>query len=130
MGGGKAEVVERYWYSIDWDVEALWALELPVEDFPVSELLWHLDVPLWPADGVGYRLSPRRVIAAPEIHRVEFDRMRAADARYPIEITYHLERWMILDGVHRLLKAFVAGAETIRVRKVPRKFLKVLDGQD
>jgi len=114
-------VVQKYWYSIDWDVEALWALDLPVEDMPVSELEWHLEVPLWPdATGAPYSATPRQVLEDPAAHAAEFERINAASMRYPLEVLVHMGRVMILDGVHRLANACRSGAESVRVRRVPQ----------
>ena len=114
-------VVQKYWYSIDWDVEALWALDLPVEDMPISELEWHLDVPIWPDEtGAPYSATPRQVLDDPVTHAVEFERINAASMRYPLEVLVHKGRVMILDGVHRLANACRSGDELVRVRRVPQ----------
>jgi hypothetical protein len=118
------EVIAEYWYAFDWNVEALWALDLPAERFPLKKLIWHLDVPLWPLDERGYALTPRQVLKAPYRYAREYRRTRAADLMFPIEITRFKGRWLILDGVHRLLKAHEDGHEEILVRKVPRTLLK------
>jgi hypothetical protein len=38
--------------------------------------------------------------------------------RYPIHVTLHNGRWIILDGYHRLLKTLLKDASTIKVMKV------------
>lgn len=119
------ETIRTYWYAFDWDVEALWALDLPTEAFPIEKLLWHLDVPLWPYEDRPYELTPRQVLRAPFRYAKEYQRARRANLVFPIEITRFKQRWMILDGVHRLLKAHEDGFETINVRKVPAKYLSL-----
>lgn len=115
------QVIRKYWYSIDWDVEALWALDLPVEVMPISELEWHMDVPIWPDEtGAPYSATPRQVLDDPGTHAVEFDRINAASMRYPLEVFAHKGRTMILDGVHRLAKSYKSGNESVRVRRVPQ----------
>lgn len=116
--------IAEYWYAFDWDVEALWALELPSEMFPIDRLLWHLDVPLWPLDDEKYALTPRQVLRAPYRYAKEYRRVRAASLVFPIEITRFKGRWLILDGVHRLTRAHEDGHEEIFVRKVPRKLIR------
>lgn len=115
-------VIEQYWYAFDWEVEALWALDLPAVPFPIARLAWHLDTPLWPADGEKYRLTPRQVVKSPFRYAAEYRRTRAANLLFPIEITRFRNRWLILDGVHRLLKAHEDGLEQIMVRKVPKGY--------
>ncbi len=117
-------VIEQYWYAFDWNVEALWALDLPTERFPIDKLLWHLDVPIWPVDEARYVLSPRQVLRAPFRYSKEYRRIRQASLVFPIEITRFKSRWLILDGVHRLTHAHEDGLEEIHVRKVPRKLIR------
>ena len=112
-------IIEKYWYSIDWDVEAIWALDLPVRPMPVTDLIWHLDVPIWPHDGQPYAITPAQVMAAPDKHTVEFARIIRADLGFPIDVIRHKDRWMILDGVHRLSRAVTSGMNLVSVREVP-----------
>lgn len=116
--------IEEYWYAFDWDVEALWALDLPSEEFPIDKLLWHLDVPLWELDGRRYALTPRQVLRSPYRYDKEYRRVRASSLVFPIEITRLKGRWLILDGVHRMTRAHEDGHEEILVRKVPRKMIR------
>ena len=118
-------IIAEYWYAFDWDVEALWALELRTEPFPIARLLWHLDVPLWPHEQARYVLTPRQVLRAPFRYAREYRRLRSANLTFPIEITRFRGRWMILDGVHRLARAHEDGADTIYVRKVPPAVLRL-----
>jgi hypothetical protein len=104
-------------------VEAIWRLALPVEERAISELAWMLDLPVWPGPEGPYTLTPHAVLVAPERHAAEFARTLAADTVFPIDITWHRERWVVLDGVHRLLKLERDGAQTVRVRVVPRDAL-------
>lgn len=112
-------VIVQYWYAFDWDVEALWARDLPVETIPSARLEWLLDVPVWPIGEQGYRLTPRQVLKSPYRYENEYKRARAANLIFPLEITWFRRRWLILDGVHRLLKAHENGLEELAVRKHP-----------
>ena len=118
-------IVEKYWYAFDWDVEAIWALDLPVERFPIRRLEWHLDLPAWPFEGKGYVLTPRDVLKSPYRYAEEYQRMQRASLIFPLDIIWFRGRWLILDGVHRLLKAHEQGLDEIMVRKVPRSALKL-----
>jgi hypothetical protein len=115
--------IAEYWYAFDWDVEALWALDLPARPFPIDKLLWHLDVPVWPLDDLKYALTPRQVLRSPFRYAKEYRRVRAASLVFPIEITRLKGRWLILDGIHRLARAHEDGLEEMMVRKVPRAML-------
>ena len=120
-------VVRRYWYSIDWDVETLWGLDLPVSSLSINSLIWHMDVPLWPYQGQDYSVTPSEVLNAPTKFAVEYNRIQAADLDFPLEVYFHLNRWMILDGVHRLAKAPQLGVSEMQVRHVPEDTVRKLD---
>lgn len=113
-------IIASYWYSIDWDVEALWQLDLPTERVPLGTLTWHLDVPVWPDEaGKPYNATPRAVLDSPESHPREYRRISAADLSYPIEVFPHRGRLMILDGIHRLAQAYRDRRPDIAARRVP-----------
>ncbi len=103
-----------------WDLERLWALELPVEDLRVCELEWHLDALFWRgADGRPFTVRPRDVLRAPDVHPWHSDRIHRADLSQPLHVTRRGHRWTILDGTHRLVKLVLLGEPSARVRKVP-----------
>jgi hypothetical protein len=116
--------IAQHWQALEWDVEQLWALDLPSEPFPIEKLLWHLDVPIWPIDDDRYALTPRQVLRSPYRYAREYRRIRAANLVFPIEITRHRGRWLILDGVRRMARAHEDGNDTMYVRKVPGRFLR------
>lgn len=120
-------VIRRYWYTIDWEVEALWALDLPVVSLPMARLAWHLGVPVWPdATGRPYCVTPREVLAAPDVHKAEHCRILHADPAFPIEVIDRDGRLMILDGVHRLAKLWSGGAGQVTARMIPAEAVRRL----
>ncbi|MCY4542575.1 MAG: hypothetical protein OXB95_09340 [Rhodobacteraceae bacterium] len=113
-------VIERYWYSIDWEVGALWRLELPVREVEVQRLAWHLDVPVWTdSDGKPYSAAPRQVMSHPQRHEVHYRRILSASLAFPLEVFRNGGKLMILDGIHRLAKARLICRSTLPVRQVP-----------
>lgn len=121
------KIIQDYWYSIDWDVEAIWRLNLPTEEFPFRELAWHLDAPVWPDGEKRYCVTPRQVLDEPQRFKAEADRIENASLEYPIDVFFNRDRWMILDGVHRLAKAWRQTAKKVRVRRVPNDAVRQLD---
>lgn len=119
----RPSIVEKAWYAFDWDVETIWALDLPVAAMPMRRLEWHLDMPAWPFEGRSYVLTPRDVLRSPFRHAEEYARTQRASLVFPLDITWHRSRWVILDGLHRLLKAHEQGLDEVMVRKVPRRYL-------
>jgi hypothetical protein len=118
------ELIERYLYAFDWDVESLWRLPLAVEERPIADFVWMLDAPVGPGPDGPYTLTPRDVLKDRDVHTAEFARTMKADTAFPIDIAFHRDRWVILDGVHRLLKLYAEKAATVRVRVVPPEHLQ------
>ena len=63
---------------------------------------------------------PNGVINFPESHQEGYDRTMKSDLSYPIDIMENKGRWLILDGLHRLVKAKILGKTKVLVRKVSR----------
>ncbi len=121
-------LIERYWYSIDWDVPMLWELDLPVDTLPIAALEWHLDAPVWPDPfGREYRITPRMVIGHPEIHTSEYARIERSDLSFPLEVYRNRSRLMILDGIHRFCHAYLRGDSEVRARRVPHSAVRRLN---
>ena len=100
---------------IEWDRELLWALELPRRRLTLEELRWHLDLPWWRRNGVWFQVTPREYLARPGAHPEHADRVVGANLSYPLHVIRRRERWLILDGIHRLTKAEVLGRRDIVV---------------
>lgn len=115
------EEVRAVGFDFSWSAEKVWALDLPVQEMSVKELTWHLDLPFLDEGGKEYTLTPREVIEHPAAHAAEYERMLRAETNYPIEVMWNKERWVILDGLHRLMRIVCEGGETVRVRIVPRE---------
>ncbi|MGV8084625.1 MAG: hypothetical protein ACP5N9_00025 [Candidatus Bilamarchaeum sp.] len=106
----------------NWEEEKLWALDLPKEEMDIEELLWHFDAPFWTDDNSErWTVSPWDVIKQKEGTVIEQARMEKADLSYPIDIMKNHGRWIVLDGLHRLAKAYKQGQKMVTVRIVPRE---------
>jgi hypothetical protein len=101
--------------DVEWSRERLWALPLPERELPIGELLWLLDLPWWRGeDGRVFSVRPSDVRAGPHLVRAA-----EADLALPLHVTERHARWVILDGMHRLLRAHQLGWRIVRVRVVP-----------
>jgi len=111
----------------NWDEEKIWKLELPVVEMDIKELVWHFDVPFWPNDSdERWAVSPWDVINKSEGTNNEQSKMQKADLSYPIDIFENKSKWLVLDGLHRLAKAYKQGQEKVSVRIVPKeRFLEI-----
>lgn len=115
------QIIQDVGFDFSWSEPKVWKLEVPSEDISITELVWHFNVPfLWEKGGV-YNLTPRAVLEHPADHPEEYERTLSADTAYPIDIMQNKGRWLILDGLHRLMKLSVAGKIMVQVRKIPRE---------
>ncbi|MFA5155052.1 MAG: hypothetical protein WC453_01315 [Patescibacteria group bacterium] len=111
-----------------WDNRKIWALDLPVEEIETSLLEWQLDLPFWAHEGVKYRLCPRLVLEDLEAYPDHKDRVLSADIRYPIDIIENPGgRLEILDGVHRLVRLMREGHRRVKVRRIPRQSIPLIE---
>jgi hypothetical protein len=99
--------------------ELVSSLLLPVIELPVAELVWQLDLPLWPnAHGDPFRVRPLDVVDGPQLRDTD-----AADLALPVDVVWRGDRWLVLDGLHRVLKAARTGRQTLAARPVPHETL-------
>ena len=112
-------IIKEVGFDFDWDEKKVWALDLPVEEMDISDLAWHFDIPfLWTHPNGYYDLKPSQVLDDPDKYYGEYERTANADLSHPIDIMFWHNRWLILDGLHRLMKARTLGATKVNVRKV------------
>lgn len=108
----------------NWEEEKIWALKLPVIDLDINDLVWHFDAPWWPDDnGERWMVTPWDVIRQIEGTLNEQSNIEKVDLNFPIEVLAHRDRLLILDGVHRLVKAYKHGDKKIKARIIPREKL-------
>jgi hypothetical protein len=106
-----------------WDLNRLFALDLPTEDLALSPFLWLLDLPFWREDGEWFVLTPNQVRTHPTDHQVQWNRTQQADLREPIHVVERAKGPVIIDGIHRLLRAEIEGRTTLPARRVPSAML-------
>ena len=114
------KIIEEVGFDFSWDEKKVWALSYPIEEIDIEELTWHFDIPFhWLGDEI-YNLKPIEIINNPEKYKGEYDRTMKSDLKFPIDIMWNKGRWLILDGLHRLMKAKILGLRKVKVRKIPR----------
>ena len=117
--------LREFYFDFDWDNQKTWSLTLPVETVPISELEWHLDLPIWSSvRGLPlFDLVPRDVLRRLAAHRHHREKLKKADVSFPIDMMWSEDRYVILDGIHRLAKLKIQGAVHVKVRKIPREMI-------
>ncbi|HIH50661.1 MAG: alpha/beta fold hydrolase [Candidatus Micrarchaeaceae archaeon] len=115
------KIIKDVGFDFDWSSRKVWALDISVTTIPISDLAWHFDVHFWnKPDGGYYDLTPNEVLADPQRYKSEYDRVLNCDMKHPIDIMENKGRLLILDGLHRLVRAKLLGMDVVKVRKIPR----------
>lgn len=120
------QIIKDVGFDFSWDERKVWPLNVPVEEIPITELTWHFDIPFWSKPNGFYDLKARDVIDYPDDNRAEYERTMQADISHPIDIMLWRGRWLILDGLHRLVKLSIQGARTVKVRKIPKSAIPLI----
>lgn len=114
-----SKIIDEIGFDFHWSEEKVWVLDLPVEEMPITDLEWHFEIPFWG----NYSLKPIDVLNDQDKYQEEFNRTMRADLSYPLDIMFWKNRWLLLDGLHRLLKAKILGQTSVKVRKVPTSMI-------
>jgi hypothetical protein len=117
------DIIKQVGFDFEWEEEKVWKLHVPVEEMDINELTWHFDIPFHWHGGQVYILKSKEVIDNPDKYKEEYERIMKAELKYPIDIMQNKGRWVILDGLHRLIKAYIQGSKLVRVRKIPRDMI-------
>lgn len=121
------DIIKEVGFDFSWDEQKVWALDAPTVEMPIDELVWHFDIPfIWSKPDGYYDVTPNEVIENPDNHPEEYKRTMQADTDYPIDIMYWKKRWLILDGLHRLMKQAIEGKEVVQVRKIPETAIPMI----
>jgi len=109
-----------------WDFGKLQRLPLPVDTATVDSLRWHLGLPYWRHGGKPFQVTLSQVRADPARYREHYERTMVADLDCPLDLLFRNGRWVILDGIHRLLKADLLGLGNVQVRRLPTAMLPLI----
>lgn len=111
--------LEEVGFDIYLDTAKLRDLPLPIEQIKVEDLTWCFEYPVWEKDGTDdWNLTPWEVVkneAGTIEHR---KRVNEVDLLCPIIVIFHKDKWVVLDGIHRLVKAYELGNKTIEAKKL------------
>lgn len=120
-------IIKKVGFDFEFDFEndpkTIWELDLPTIEIPIEKLSWHLDIPFWSTFNNFYDLSPKELINKPELSNFHYQKIIKADMKYPIDYTFYKNRNKIIDGLHRLTKAYLDGLPSIKARFIPIEIL-------
>ena len=114
--------LEDVGFDIYVNTQKLRDLPLPIEEVDIRDLTWCFDYPVWEKDGTDdWNLTPWEVIKS-DVGTVEHrKKVDEVDMQYPIVIMPNKDKWVVLDGIHRLVKAYELGNKTIKVKKLSKE---------
>lgn len=118
------EKLKEHVLPFDWDVAAVWSLPALAVDEPIERYTYLLHLPLWSSvsgKGMLFDVSPMEVLNSPERYPHQARRTSEANEAFPIDTVIYGDRKWILDGMHRLAKAYLQGAKKIAVRTHPEE---------
>lgn len=117
MANKRPKILTDAGYEIYCDTLKLRELDLPVVEFDIDKLIWNFDLPFWNKDGTDdWNLTPWDVINKIEDSNGHQKRVEMADIQFPILLLNKKDEWLIIDGVHRLVKTFLAKNKTIKAK--------------
>jgi hypothetical protein len=120
------QIIKDIDFDFGWVPEKVWDLNLPVEEMNIKDLEWHLDIPFWNSLEGYYDVTPNDVLKDKDSHEAEYERVLAADVAHPLDVMFYKGRWLLLDGLHRLLKLKMQGKAMVRVRKVGQELIPLI----
>lgn len=98
--------------------------DVPVSEINIQDLLWHFDMPVWEKDETDdWNLTPWEVIHKKSGTTEHRKRVQDADLQHPLIITRYKDRLVILDGVHRLAKAYMEKSSAVKAKVIPYDYL-------
>lgn len=106
-------------YSVDMMMAYVNQFKPKPVKLKVSDLSNNLEYECW-GNGSTIRYSPLDVIKKPKKYKDESRRIKKADLSYPIMIYGKF----VIDGVHRLTKAYMKEIPTIKAYKFDSKLMK------
>ncbi len=110
-------------YSVDMLLAYVNLFKPKPEQLRVKSFESHLTHIGWGDPSVpGGLFSPRQVLLNPEDYPDDMKRITDANMSFPIMVTE--DKNLIIDGVHRLTKAFLTKQETIWAYVIPRSVMQ------
>ena len=117
--------VQEHFFDFHWDRQRLWeqAGLVPTDILPLSDLLWNLDLPIWPRfEGQKiYDLAPSEFLREPKKYPIHMERVLKSDPAYPVILMPNRgNRLVVIDGYHRLVKCRLERILKIQVKRLDR----------
>lgn len=121
LGGRRQLSAREVLDSAPYQIEDVWKAteSLPTKEVQIDKLAKIFDTPIW-ADDVGNDTTVHKVLQNPDRATSHTKMIENASLAFPILID---PKYDVLDGLHRLAKAYQAKQRTIKAKVVSAKFL-------
>ncbi|MES2622938.1 MAG: hypothetical protein V4576_00860 [Patescibacteria group bacterium] len=117
----RPKILEDAGFDIYVNTQKLRDLPIPIEIMNIQDLIWCFDYPVWEKDQTDdWNLTPWEVIKNDKGTTEHRKRVNEVDIQYPIIVMFHKDKWVILDGIHRLVKAYELGGSKIEAQKLSK----------
>jgi len=116
-------------YEMNCDVEKLNTQGIPVTSVEIKELVWIFDLPLWGKDGESWNLTPWDIINRVPGSESQRKRVENVDLNFPILVYRKNNRWIVVDGVHRLVKMYLEDKSIVSAKVLSEGMLKECHGK-
>lgn len=115
------------YFDLKWP-DDLWELGGQPIQAPLTNFVWHLDLPFWKAGpGHSFNLIPHNVLRNPDKHSMHYERILTANTDYPVIVSKFGSLLVILDGIHRLANLYLNQSNTITYRFVQKSKLLLIE---
>ena len=111
----------KYTYSVDMMFAYLHNYKNDKIKLEVSKLVPQMDYKGWGDPAKGIKYSPMEVLADPVAYPKDTVRIENANLSYPIIVSYDGN---IIDGMHRLSKAYIDNIKYINAYQFSKKLMK------
>jgi len=111
----------KYIYSVDLMIAYLYNKKPKYVNIEVKKLLHNMDYKCWGNPEIKELYSPHEVLNNPKKYKKDYDRILGADLSYPIIVSNEMN---VIDGMHRLSKAYLENKKTIKVHKFNKTMMK------
>jgi len=120
--------VQKQFFDFHWDRQLLWeqAGRVMADQLPLSDLLWTLELPIWPRfEGQKvHDLAPSEFLREPKRFPTHMERVLKSDPTFPLILMPNLDsRWVVIDGYHRLVKCMMERVPRVSVKKLDRSVI-------
>ena len=120
------DYIQEYAFDFSWDNTLLWQLDITTQTMGIDQLAWHFDVRWLHTKNGRFDITPKQIMDNPDLYNEQYGRTMQSDLSYPIDIMFNKGNWLILDGLHRLMKSAILGKQQVNVRKIPRSAVPLI----